>query len=806
GAGGARSSGRPELTAERFLPDPLLGEPGERLYRTGDRGRWRADGTLELLGRVDAQLKIRGVRIEPGEVEAELLGVQGVREAAVVAREDTAGERRLVAYLVATPGEALPPAAELRARLRERLPEHLVPAALVALDALPRTPNGKLDRRALPAPEPVDTAEAYLAPRTPVEAALAAIWAEVLAVEAVGVHDDFFALGGHSLLATRVVSRVRDGVGAELPVRALFEAPTVEQLAARVEALRGAGASAGAPPLVRIPRDGALPLSFAQQRLWFIHQLEPESTAYNLPSALRIRGALDVPALEHALGEVVRRHETLRTTFSAVAGRAVQAIHPSAPLALPVVELRDRPPAEREAELRRRLEAEETTPFDLACGPLLRVQLLRLGEAEWALLLTLHHIVSDGWSAEVMVREVSALYDARLRGAASPLPELPVQYADYAAWQRAWLQGETLERQLAWWRERLAGAPPTLELPTDHPRPRVPGTAGGSRELALSPESALALRSLARRAGTTLFMTLLAGWQALLARWSGEEEVCVGTPIAGRNRTEVEGLIGFFVNTLVIRTDLSGRPDARELLRRVRETTLGAYQHQELPIEKLVEELATGRSLSHTPLFQAMFAFRTREGAGPRLGGATVEGIDTSGATTKFDLSLGMVDGGEGLAGALSFRSDLFDPTTAGRLLEHFTLLLQGMATTPEVPVAELPLLAPGERERVLVEWNASGGEAPRDRCVHELFAEQAARTPGAPALVCRGETLTYAELERRANRLANHLRRRGVGPERCVGVSLERTPELVTALLAVLKAGGAYVPLDPAYPRARLA
>ncbi|HEU0076107.1 MAG TPA: amino acid adenylation domain-containing protein, partial [Longimicrobiaceae bacterium] len=525
GAGVARGyHGRPELTAERFLPDPFSAEPGARMYRTGDRVRWFARGELEYLGRIDQQVKLRGFRIEPGEIEAALLEEPSVREAAVLAREDHPGERRLVGYVVAPGGDT----AGLREHLRKRLPEYMVPAAIVMLDSLPLTPNGKLDRRALPAPDAA-SAEVYVAPRTPAEEMLAGILGEVLRLERVGAEDNFFELGGHSLLATRVVSRVREAFGVELPLRALFEVPTVAGLAGRVEALLTGGEAKQAPPLVRVARDGsALPLSFAQQRLWFIDQLEPGSAAYNMPHALRLRGRFDPAVLERAVTEVVRRHETLRTVFAVVDGEPVQVVRDASPVTLPVTDLRSLPAASREAEVRHLARDEAARPFDLAAGPLLRVSAVRLDEAEWGLLFTMHHIVSDGWSMGVLVREVSALYDALAEGREAGLPELPVQYADYAAWQRGWLAGETLEAKLGYWREKLAGAPPLLELPTDRPRPQVQHPRGASVRVDLPAEISAGLRALSRREGATAFMTLLAAWQLLLSRYSGQEDVSVG--------------------------------------------------------------------------------------------------------------------------------------------------------------------------------------------------------------------------------------------------------------------------------------
>ncbi|HVG43628.1 MAG TPA: amino acid adenylation domain-containing protein, partial [Longimicrobium sp.] len=591
GAGVARGYlGRPELTAERFVPDSFGAGPGARLYRTGDLGRWLADGTVEFLGRVDTQVKVRGYRIEPGEIEARLLEQEGVSEAVVVAHQDEAGNRRLVAYVV---GDV--EAGVLREHLRGELPEYMVPAAFVALERLPLTQSGKLDRRALPAPELASAEEGYVAPRTPVEEVLAEIWAEMLRLERVGVTESFFELGGHSLLATRVVSRVRQVFGVELPLRALFEGPTVAELAGRVEEMRRAGLPV-LPPVVPVDRDRLLPLSFAQERLWFLDRLEPGSASYNIPAALRLAGALDAAALERALGEVVRRHEALRTTFTEVDGSPVQVIAPFGGFALPVEDLSGLGEVDREAAVRRRAGEEARRGFDLSAGLLFRVALLRLGEEDHVLLLSIHHIVSDEWSMGVLFRELWALYTAYREGRESPLPEPPVQYADYAVWQREQLAGEVLDRQLSYWRELLAGAPELLELPTDHPRPAVQTNRGAAVPVGFSLELLERLQALGRSEGATLYMTLLGAFQVLLGKYAGSEDVVVGSPIAGRTRGEVEGLIGFFVNTLVLRTDLSGDPSFREVLRQVREATLGAYAHQELPFEKLVAELQPERS------------------------------------------------------------------------------------------------------------------------------------------------------------------------------------------------------------------
>jgi amino acid adenylation domain-containing protein len=791
----------PGQTAERYLPDPFGATAGARLYRTGDLGRWRPDGTIEFMGRGDAQVKVRGFRIELGEIEARLAEHAAVHEVVVVARDGEVGNPRLVAYYT---GDQAATAA-LRAHLAERLPEYMVPAAFVHMDALPVNPNGKLDRKALPTPEFAADEETYVAPRTPVEEVLAGIWAEVLGVERLGVHDSFFELGGHSLLATQAVSRVRELFGVELPLRALFEGPSVAEMAGRVEAMRRAGLPV-LPPVVPVER-AEPPLSFAQERLWFLDRLRPGEISYNLPFALRLRGALDVGALERSLGEIVRRHDALRTVFREQDGIPRQVITPFGGFRLPVTDLSHLPEADRDAEVPAELVAESgaARPFDLSAGPLFRATLLRLGAEEHVLLLSQHHIVSDGWSMGVLYRELSALYEAYREGGESPLPDLGVQYADYAVWQREQVEGEVLDRQLSYWRARLAGAPELLELPTDYPRPAVQTYRGATVPVELSLELLERLQALARSEGATLYMTLLGAFQVLLAKYSGGDDIVVGSPIAGRTRKEVEGLIGFFVNTLVLRTDLGGDPSFREMLRRAREVTLGAYEHQEVPFERLVAELQPERSLSHTPLFQVIFALQTAGGEGA-LPGLEVSPVEAERVNAKFDLSLELTPTSRGLRGGLTYPTDLFERSTIERMVGHLERVLEQVAANADVRLSQLELLGEAERALVLEGWNRTDAEYPAGACIHELFEAQVARTPNGVAATFEGDSLTYRELNEAANRLAHHLIRRGVGPEVRVGICLERSLEMVVGILAILKAGGAYVPLDPAYPPERLA
>ncbi|MBT2748500.1 amino acid adenylation domain-containing protein, partial [Lysobacter sp. ISL-42] len=804
GAGVARGYwNRPELTAERFVRDPFNADPQARMYKTGDLGRWLADGTIEYLGRNDAQVKIRGFRIELGEIETQLAACEGVREAVVIAREDSPGDKRLVAYLLAHEGVVLSGAA-LRERLSHRLAEYMVPSAFVMLESLPLTPNGKLDRKALPAPDQSAVlSREYEAPQGEIESAIAAVWQELLGLEQVGRHDHFFELGGHSLLAVQVASRLRQSLGLEIPLRDLFARPTPAALAAGLQG--GSGASQS--PIGLADRGAALPLSWAQQRLWFLDQLDHSAgAAYHMPVALRLSGELDRSALRGSLDRIVARHENLRTRFVTEAGAAVQVIDSAdVGFALSECDLSDMSADEQAASVAAQSREEARAAFDLAQGPLIRGRLLRLSESEHVLLVTQHHIVSDGWSIGVLVQEVSALYDAFRQGQPDPLPPLPIQYADYAAWQRGWLQGETLQRQSNYWREQLRGAPAVLELPTDRPRPPVQSYAGDRVPVRLSGDLSAQLRSLSQRHGTTVFMTLLAGWSILLSRLSGQSEVVVGSPVANRQRSELEPLIGFFVNTLALRVDLQEVLSVAELLSRVKATTLAAYEHQDLPFEQVVEAVQPARSMSHSPLFQAMLTMNnTPGGGGLNLPGLSIESLDSGQATTHFDLELSLSDNGESIVGGLLYSTDLFDRETAERYVASLTVLLQHLAQESST-VDALPWLPAGERERVVEGFNATA--APRRiELIHRAFEVQARATPEAIALEFDGARLTYGELNRRANRLAHRLIGVGVKPDERVAICVERSLEMVVGLLGTLKAGGAYVPLDPSYPRDRLA
>jgi len=799
GAGVARGyHGRPELTAERFVPDQFSEVPGERLYRTGDLARRRPSGELDFLGRHDHQVKVRGFRIELGEIEAALESLPAVRQAVVLAREAAPGDKRLAAYLTST-GEPTA-AAELRAHLARTLPEPMIPAAFVWLEAFPLTPHGKVDRGALPAPDwAAEGRSGEALPRSPLEELLAGIWADVLGVERVGVDDDFFALGGHSLLASRLLARVQRVLGVTLPLSDLFQAPTVAALAGRIGPLAGAE-----PPPAAIPREEPLPLSFAQQRLWFLHRLEPESPAYNVPGALRLTGPLWAPALAAALREVVRRHESLRTGFPAAQGEPRQEIAPAVVVTLAEVDLSALEEEARSAAVEVHLKAEAGRPFDLARPPLLRAFLLRLAGDEHVLLLVLHHIVSDGLSLQVLFREVATLYAAAVEDRPSTLPE-PPQYADFALWQRRSLSGERLARLLAYWRERLAGLSP-LTLPIDRLRRAVSTPPAASHRIELPAELLARLRAVSRARGATPFMTLLGGVTALLARYSGQDDFAVGTPVASRDRVETEGIVGLLVNTLVLRADLGDDPTTGLLLQRLREVVLSAHVHQDLPFERLVEELQPERSLDRPPLFQVMAAFFNTAGVALALPRMQAELLDVDNGAAKLDLTLMLREETDRLRVAFVYRRDLFEPATVERMGRHLERLLAGIAGDPGARVSALPLLTEAEARQLFQAWSPAAIAAPAGRTVHELFEEQARRTPDRPAVAFRDEVLTYALLSRRSGALARELRALGVGPEVVVGLCVERSVEAIVGILGVLKAGGAYLPLDPEYPRERLA
>ena len=785
---------RPELTAERFLRDPF--NPG-RMYRTGDLVRWLPDGTLDYLGRNDDQVKIRGVRIELGEIETRLNQLPGILEAVVLVREE-----RLVAYFTENPQLDALTVGEIRAHLVAQLPDYMVPVAFMKLDALPLTTNGKLDRKALPVPDmaAVFTRE-YAAPQGEIETVLAQIWAEVLQVERVGRRDHFFELGGHSLLAMRMVSQVRQRLGVELALGDLF---ANAELAAVAELLAQAGRST-LPDILPANRDEEMPLSFAQQRLWFLALMEGANTAYNIPIGLRLRGQLHVQALQRALARIVARHETLRSRFAQHGDQAQVLIVPAEEvLPLQVQDLRRH--AQPQQALDALIHGEASAPFDLERGPLLRGRLVVMADDHHVLLLTLHHIVSDGWSMGVLTRELMALYQAFSHGQSDPLPLLPIQYADFAVWQRLWLSGEVLHRQSTYWQRTLAGAPALLTLPTDRPRPAQQDYAGSSVEVRLDERLTAGLKALSQRHGTTLYMTLMSAWASLLARLSGQPELVIGTPVANRTRTEVEGLIGLFVNTLALRIDTSGELSTEALLARVKALTLAAQAHQDLPFEQVVEITRPPRSLAHSPLFQTLLSWQDSSAPTLALGDLALEGIVENSHFAKFDLSLNLGEVQGSILGALEYAVALFDESTIRRYLGYFTRVLQAMVANDQAVLAHVPLVDERERKQLLVDFNATTVDYQLDQTLHGMFEAQVLRTPQAVAAKAGEQQLTYAELNARANQLAHHLQALGVQPQARVAICVERGLDMVIGLYAILKAGAAYVPLDPAYPLERIA
>jgi len=785
--------GRAALTAERFLPNPY-GAPGARMYRTGDLARHALDGSIVYLGRGDDQIKLRGFRIELGEIESALRRIETVREVAVVLRDE-----QLLAYLAAP---AALDTAMLRAQLARLLPSYMLPSRFIVLENLPLTPIGKVDRRALP--EPLAAAEAdYAAPRNEREALLATIWQDVLKIERIGIHDDFFAVGGHSLLAAQLTARIRSELHCELSLRAVFEAPSVAQLAAVLDASREATTFA----IMRRPADAAPPLSFGQQRLWFLDRFEEGSTAYNMSGAVRLRGELDLAALTRALNAVVARHESLRARFQDVDGKAIQDIVAELLIDLPLTDLSAMP--DRAVRSQRMMQEESEHRFDLSQGPLLRARLLRIDAREHLLMLNMHHIVSDGWSVSVLISDLATLYAAFSQQLPSPLPELPIQYADYAAWQRARLEGSMAERQLDYWRKQLADAPAALELPVDYPRPTLPAYRGAVAHFHIGQDTLQGLHTLARGQQASLFMTLCAALQLLLSRYSGQADICIGTPVAGRDQLETQRLIGFFVNTLVLRTRIDSSWSFVQLLDQVRQTALDAYVNQDLPFERLMETLQPERQVNRSPLFQVMLVLLNTQSERQSLAGLEMEVVTEDSSRSQFDLTLNVQEEPDGLRCAFEYNTDLFSAATVARIGQHFSRLLATVVADGGASIGSIRLTGDAERHHLLHALNATASPAPLEQGIAALFEAQVTRAPNAIAAEMPGPagnvSITYAELNARANRLAHRLREQGVGPDVLVAISAARTLDTLSGLLAILKAGGAYLPLDPAYPQERL-
>nr|WP_314533777.1 non-ribosomal peptide synthetase [uncultured Pseudomonas sp.] len=796
--------GRPALTAERFVADPL-GEPGARLYRTGDRARWTADGVIEYLGRLDQQVKLRGFRVEPQEIEARLLAQDAVVQAAVLVRDTVAGPQ-LIGYYTSTPGAEQRDGenARLLSALAAELPEYMVPAQLMRLDAMPLSPSGKLDRRALP--EPLWQVREHVEPVTALQQQIADIWRQILGHPQIGLGDDFFALGGHSLLATQIISRTRQACDVELPLRALFENSELGAFAEQVRLIQVSGNTNRQPPIEQVDRNQPVPLSYSQQRMWFLWQMEPDSPAYNVGGMARLRGELDVERFDAALQALIMRHETLRTTFPSIDGVARQQVHPHAGMRLELRDFSALAAADRERQVQQLADEEAHQPFDLETGPLLRACLVRTALQEHYLVLTLHHIVTEGWAMDIFARELSALYEALVDGRQSPLAPLPVQYLDYSVWQRQWLESGERQRQLDYWTAQLGREHPLLELPADRARPAVQSHRGELYRFDLSDELAARVRSFNAQHGLTLFMTMTAALAVLLYRYSGQSDLRIGAPVANRIRPESEGLIGAFLNTQVLRCQLDGQMSVGELFEQVRHTVIEGQSHQDLPFDHLVEALQPPRSAAYNPLFQVMCNVQRWEFQQKRnLAGMTVEYLANDARATKFDLNLEVTDLDHRLGCCLTYSTDLFDEPRIARMAGHWRHLLQALLADPQLRLSELPLLAADERQNLLDSLGMEPGEHHLDQCIHHLFSEQARLRSAAPALTFAGQTLSYGELDNRANRLAWMLRERGVGPQVRVGLALERSLEMVVGLLAILKAGGAYVPLDPEYPLDRL-
>jgi amino acid adenylation domain-containing protein len=778
---------RPDLTAEVFVPNPFSNDPDDIVYRTGDFGRMLDDGSFELIGRKDHQVKIRGVRVEIAEIEAHLRALPEISDAVVVARTSGRDGPVLCAYVVSGISLSM---SSVRAQLTATLPEVMIPAAFVPLRELPRTITGKVDRKALPAPDRMAREGDHVPPRTVTEEILAGLWSQLLAVEHVGTGDSFFELGGQSILAMQLLARINDAFDVEVPLATLFDAPTLGVLAAAIDAALGVATTT--EPVVVVPRDRHWPLSFSQQRLWFLEQLMPGTMVYHVPAAVRIQGPLDPDRLQAALNLVLRHQEGLRTGFHEKGNETFKVVVSDVALELRRVDLPDSGGAAAGAELKRLVSEEMARPFDLGRPPLMSTLLIRRAADDQVLVLVMHHLVSDAWSVGVLCRDIAAAYGVLSTGLARSLPSLAFQYLDFAVWQRR-AQAVVLDERLSFWRTRLAGLPP-LELPTDRLRPIIPSFRGQRRPFALEAASVAALRELTRRHRVTLFMVLLAAFKSLLHRYTGQTDIALGTPVANRPLTAMEDVIGFFANTLVLRTDLEGDPTFAELLARVRRTTLDAYAHQDVPFDHVVRLLQPERDLGRQPLFQVMFVLQNAPMPPIRMPDLTFSELDIDPGAARFDLTFELHETDGAVAGHVDFALDLFEPATIDRLLDHFGRLLSACIADPLCRISTLPILSRAEREALLAP--AAMADSQQGACLHDLFAVQAQRTPQAVAVTFHDQRLTYAELDRRANRLANHLRAKGVGRETCVALCLERSADMVVAILGVLKAGGAYLPL----------
>jgi amino acid adenylation domain-containing protein len=793
---------RPDLTAEKFICNPFSSDPEARLYKTGDRVRYLADGAIEYLGRIDFQVKLRGFRIELGEIEAVLQQQSYIREAVVLLHEKNLDDKYLVAYIV--PAQVDVDILELRRVLRDQLPEHMVPALFIKLEAFPLTPNGKVDRRSLPAlisfqPQSETILEDT---RTPIEDLLANIWSNVLGIESVSIHDNFFAMGGHSLKAMQVMARIRDSFSIDLPLQTLFREPTIAGLSREIESTYQNQQGYQISPIIPTERSTYELVSFAQQRMWFLQQFDPDSATYNIPIVHHVSGLLDILILEESLITLVKRHESLRTRFMLVNEQVVCAIAETISLSFTVVKLE---PETTPESLQQLIDAEIRQPFNLSTLPLFRVKILELTNLDRVLIINFHHIIADGWSINIFMQELAELYQSHLHNKPISLKDLPIRYVDFAIWQRQWLQSEMLRSLTNYWQQQLAEPLPILSLPTDRPRPLVQTFRGATQALSLSSALTSQIKNLAQKTETTIFMILLAAFQILLARYSGQTDIIVGTPISGRHQVATEGLIGLLLNSLAIRIDLSGNPTVEELLGKVRAVTLAAYTHQDLPLEQLIEALQIKRELSYAPLFQAMFSLLNT----PSQTAQFSEDLELTPVwshtdTTKVDLTLGLQEIGSEILGVFEYNSDLFDAETVQRLIGHFQTLLEAIVSNPQQRISALPILTEAERQKILIEWQQTQTEYPRDKTIAQLFEAQAEKNPDAIAAIYEDQQISYRELNQKANQLAHYLHELGVGDDQPIGICVERSIDMLIGLVGILKVGGVYLPIDSNYPSDR--
>ena len=796
---------RQDLTAEKFIPNPFSAEPGARMYRTGDLARYLSDGNIEFLGRIDYQIKIRGHRIELGEIEAAMEKNPDVKQAVILAIDETPENKKLVAYI--TPSNQHAPDIEnARDLLREQLPDYMLPSAIMVMDSFPLTPNGKIDRKALPKPGAADmtSLRPFVEPKTATEIKLAEIWSDVLGLEKIGVSDNFFQLGGHSLLATKVLSRIKSVLETEIPLRSLFEFATIAELAPVIDQ---AGLSqAEEPAITRMPQDATPELSFAQERLWFLDQMEPNSPFYNIPEAARIQGKFDVDVIRKSLNQIVNRHESLRTNFDEKDGKPILIVHSQIEVNFQFDDLSVLDKEDREDQAQKIADREAQTPFILKSGPLWRMRIVKMDETDHMLLMTTHHIISDDWSSQVLIGEIIVLYDAFTYNLTPMLPDLGIQYKDFAYWQRNWLKDEVLKSHINYWKESLAGCAPVLELPTDRPRPAMQTFNGSFENFELSKELSNKLTITAQNFGATPFMLLLSSFYVLLQRYSGQSDINIGTPIANRNRKEIEGLIGFFINTLVLRANLSDNPTFGDFIAQVKNTSLGAYAHQDLPFEKIVDAVQPVRDTSHSPLFQVMFVLQNTPGpVSTPQADLVVSPVESHVGISKFDLTLFMSEENDQYFGSFEYNTDLFDNETIERMSRHFANLLSAFVTNPELPVSAYPLTLPLERNSLVQRFNPAPVEKDITGPLHQLFVHQVDITPDARFITFMNQNFSYNEINAKANQLANYLIQSGAQPDSLVAVCLDRSPDLIISLLGILKTGAAYVPIDPSYPDERI-